>query len=203
MRRTTIHLLTIALLVIAGASAALFTAGCGGNDEQAAFEQYLDDVRPALDDSLAGLETLATGLETASQTDPPDFAAAAEGCTAAAEKWAAAKETVDGIDVPEDLKKANDSLSESLGLEADLYGRMGEILAQAADSFDDPAKMAELGAQIEELDTSGVGQKVEELTAAWGDGVEDLGNELELEAPQWLEDWSDAIDEAGKRLEQI
>ena len=203
MRRTTIHLLTIVLLLFAGAAGAVFAGGCGGDDEQAAFEQYLSDVRPALDESLAGLEALATGLEAASQTDPPDFAVAGEGATEASRKWASAQDTVEAITPPEDLKAANDSLAKSLGLQTELYGEMGSILTQAATAVDDPTLMAELATQLGELDPDAVGDEVRQLTADWGNAVQARGEELGVEPPQWLEDWSDAIDETGERLQSL
>ena len=203
MKRTTIHVLTIALLLLAGATASVWTAGCGGDDEKAAFEQYLSDVRPALDESLDGLETLATALETASQTDPPDFTVAGEGCTAASQKWASAQGKVEEIAPPDDLEKANESLSRSLTLQTDLYGKMGGILSQAAGAVDDPAAMAGLATQIEKLDSDAVGDQVRQLTADWGNAVEARGYGLGVAAPTWLEDWSDAIDEAGRRLESL
>jgi len=160
-------------------------------------------VRPALVESLNGLETLATALEAASQPDPPDFAVAGEGCTTASQKWASAQGKVEEIEPPEDLRDANDSLDESLTLQAELYGKMGSILSQAAGVADDPEAMSALGAEIEQLDTDAVGDEVRQLTADWGNAVQERGEELGLEAPQWLEDWSDAIDEAGERLRSL
>jgi hypothetical protein len=203
-RRTRAFAVVILLLAAAAGTAALGAGGCGGPSEaQAAFEQYLEDVRPALDDSLGALDTMAAAFETAGQTNPPDFATAARGCSEAAAAWTSARDAAAACSPPADLEQANASLVESLALEADLYGAMGTVLAQIGDSLSDRARLDELMAELNELQPEKVGQTVKEKTAAWTDAVEQTARELEIEPPQWLTQWIADLESAGQRLEDL
>ncbi|GEM_PF-2919032 len=191
------------LLAVAGGTTAL-AAACGGpSDAQAAFEQYLENVRPALDDSLGALDTMAAAFEAAGQTSPPDFATAARGCSEAAAAWTSARDAAAECSPPAGLEQANASLVESLALEADLYGEMGTVLTQIGDSLSDPARLDELMADLNALQPEKVGQTVREKTAAWTDAVERTARELEIEPPQWLTQWIADLESAGRKLEDL
>lgn len=189
-----------ALLAAVSSMTALALAGCG---EQASFEQYLDEVRPALDDSVAALDTMADAFEAADKTSPPDFATAAEGCSEASAAWTSARDVAKEISAPQDLEAAHASLVESLSLEADLYDEMGTVLARMGDSLSDPTKLQELVAQLNELNPDEVGQTVKVKTDEWTRTVTQTADDLGVEIPEWLEQWVEDLETAGQRLESL
>jgi hypothetical protein len=133
----------------------------------------------------------------------PAFAKAGEGCTDASAEWASARDSAEEVSAPQDLEKAHAELVESFSLEADLYGKMGDVLAQMPDSLSDTAELSELIAQLNALNPDEVGETVKAKTDEWTETVTGTADELGVDLPGWFEQWVEDLETAGQRLESL
>lgn len=185
-------ILFMALLVML----ALGMGGCSaGSDQQGALNDYLDDLRPALETELSGLKTIAEALNGDSPT--PDQLS--EAYLTASDKAAEAAKLAAGVEPSPELKEANDLRAQAWTAEAEYLAKVGDAFAELGAATDQDA-LAESLDDLQELFSEEGQAEMSRTMDASQEALLGYVEEAGLGAPAWYNDLLDEFKATAERM---
>jgi hypothetical protein len=177
----------------------LSAAGCGGSDPaQTTLEQYLDDLRPALEDACAALEGTAAAFN-----DPDDPTSVATALDRVAGRLASAADAAAHAEPPDDLIAAHDGLlayyrqgEEATRIMATLMAEIaGARTADELEALDRKWNETIAAAAADNMDTAA-------LVTTWWESLEAEAERVGLDLPDWFGDLRQRTDAAREATGQ-